>query len=257
VAQSTKVLPAAMREQGRDRCAWLGAIPGPPRDHVVQLLEWDRSVAGLEPDTIAALAPVRVVLQQRCDAAHAALADALRSPDAVAFLATWRRWLADPASAGEPGPRADTPLARYVTRRIARAQDRLLEHGRAVDDATPPALVHELRKDGKKLRYLLECFAGVLADGPRKAFVSRLKALQENLGAFQDADVHMAELRDISAELYRRETPSETMVAVLRMLERLHAARAAARAEFGERFRVYDTAETADAFEAMLGRSRH
>ena len=71
-----------------------------------------------------------------------------------------------------------------------------------------------MRKDAKKLRYLLECFGGLLAGGERKAFVKRLKALQDNLGEHQDAEVHADKLRTVADELpattagRRRSSPS-------------------------------------------------
>lgn len=66
----------------------------------------------------------------------------------------------------------------------------------------PAEELHELRKDAKKLRYLLECFGSLYSPRPRKEFVQRLKALQDNLGEHQDTEVHVGELRTISSELH-------------------------------------------------------
>ena len=88
-----------------------------------------------------------------------------------------------------------------MRRRIDKAQDRLLAQGRAITPDTPAEEVHELRKDAKKLRYLLECFGGLLPAAERKAFVKRLKELQDNLGEHQDAAVHVAQLHEAVDEL--------------------------------------------------------
>ena len=60
------------------------------------------------------------------------------------------------------GPHAGDPIGDVVADRIRKAQRRLLDHGRAITPATPAEHVHDLRKDAKKLRYLLECFGGLL-----------------------------------------------------------------------------------------------
>ena len=109
---------------------------------------------------------------------------------------------------------------------------------------TPADQVHDLRKDAKKLRYLLECFGSLLPDSPRKAFVRRLKALQDNLGEHQDAEVHVTELRAISRELHQDGASSDTMLAIGQLTERLDERRIVARAEFAERFAAYDTKAT-------------
>ena len=51
---------------------------------------------------------------------------------------------------------------RWFAKRIARAQANLVDHGRLIGPDTPAEQVHDLRKDAKKLRYLLECFGSLL-----------------------------------------------------------------------------------------------
>ena len=81
-----------------------------------------------------------------------------------------------------------------------------------------------MRKDAKKLRYLLECFAGLLPSDDRKAFVKRLKRLQDLLGAHQDADVQAINLRTAADELPPTTAPA-TYLAVGRLIEQLETAR--------------------------------
>ena len=61
--------------------------------------------------------------------------------------------------------------------------------GAAIDDASPPEALHDLRKKGKELRYLLEFFAGLYPAEVVKPMVKTLKALQDTLGRFQDREV--------------------------------------------------------------------
>jgi len=252
VTQGKRVLPPAVVEQARERFAELGSLTGPVRDFDVYLIQWRSYTEPLGAGAMAALEPVRAVVERRRDAAHAALAAAMRSSQAAELMTAWQAWLREPSTDGVPGAHADLALGNVVAKRIARVHDTLLESGRRIRPDTDAARIHDLRKDAKKLRYLLECFASLLPTAPRKAFVRRLKALQDNLGEHQDAEVHIETLRDIAGELHAIGASAETMLAIGQLSERLDQRRLAARAEFARRFAKYDTKSTRRALRAAL-----
>jgi CHAD domain-containing protein len=244
------VLPEPAREHYRAEFAWLAAATGRARDLDVYVIEWDSYVEPLPPDARAALLPMLEVLRGRRIAAHAELARALRSRRYGTLVHDWRQWLRD---AGEhDGRDAGKPLARVVERRILAAQRQVLDRGRAITPDSPGTDLHELRKDAKLLRYLIECFGGVYAPRSRKAFVRELKALQDHLGTFQDAEVHLAELRALSEELGAAGGAASTLLAMGQLAEHLERRRADARDQFGARFRRYDSKVTKRALRALL-----
>jgi len=252
LAQGKRVLPADVRDHYREEFSWLGSATGPARDLDVYAIEWESYVAPLGAQASAALEPVLEHIQARRKAEHAALATALRSERYRTLLAGWRTWLDDPAvNAG--GGDSEGAIGQVAADRIGRAQDQLVGRGRAIEEATPAEELHELRKDAKKLRYLLECFGGLYAPAPRKAFVQRLKALQDNLGEHQDAEVHAGQLRAISAELYGTDgVGPHTMVAMGQLTESLERRRQSSRDEFAQRFAAYDTKQTRRALQEVL-----
>ncbi|HWM21894.1 MAG TPA: CHAD domain-containing protein [Ilumatobacteraceae bacterium] len=252
VTQGKRVLPPAVVEQAGERFAALGSLTGPVRDLDVYLIEWQSYTEPLGADAMAALEPVRAVLARRRDEAHAALVAAMRSDAAAELMAAWRAWLNDPAGDEVPNVHADRALGKVVAKRIARVHATLVEDGRRIGPDTAAAEIHDLRKDAKKLRYLLECFASLLPKAPRKAFVRPLKALQDNLGEHQDAEVHIATLRAIAGELHDLGASSDTMLAIGQLSERLDQRRLAARAEFDRRFANYDTKSTRRAMRTAL-----
>ena len=65
----------------------------------------------------------------------------------------------------------------------------MVKMGTAIDDDSPAEDLHELRKVGKELRYLLEFFASLYPAEVVKPFVKTLKGLQDQLGRFQDREV--------------------------------------------------------------------
>ncbi|MCU1504039.1 MAG: hypothetical protein JWM12_3393 [Ilumatobacteraceae bacterium] len=251
VAQGKRVLPHGVAGTARERFGWLGGLTAPARDLDVYLIEWNGYTASLGRDALAALEPVHALLQRRCDAAYVSLVAALRSPEAPELISWWENWLSIPVV--EPGGlHAGRELGTVVGQRIARAQATLIARGRAIGPEAPAEAVHTLRKDAKKLRYALECFAGVLPTAPRKDFVQRLRALQDNLGEYQDVEVHGGQLREISSELHAGGTSADTMLAIGQLTERLERRGLAARAEFTERFASYDTDKTRRLLDSML-----
>ena len=71
----------------------------------------------------------------------------------------------------------------------------------AIDDDSPAEALHELRKRGKELRYLLELFGSPFPEDVVKPMVATLKDLQEVLGRFQDRAVQIELLREMRDEL--------------------------------------------------------
>ncbi|MDH4113393.1 MAG: CHAD domain-containing protein [Actinomycetota bacterium] len=252
LAAAKSVLPAAVLEPARDGFAWLADLTGTPRDLDVYLLEWSRYTDPLGSDVAPSLEPVRDLIERRRADGHLELEAALRSEHAAELMTEWRTWLAQPLSSDDVSPKAGRPLGRLIAKRIARAHAVLIERGQLIGPDTPAEKVHELRKDAKKLRYLLECFGSLLRKSARKQYVTRLKALQDNLGEHQDAEVHVNMLRGIARELHDAGASPDTMVAIGQLTERLDQQRLAARAEFAERFADYDTPATRRALDAVL-----
>ena len=259
LSQARRVLPDAVRDRYREEFGWLGLATGPARDLDVYVIEWPEYVAPLHADSIAALEPLHRHIDTLRAAEHATLADTLRSARYREVMDGWRALLAAPLAADAPpgGRDAARPIGRVAASRIGDAQRRLVTQGRAIGPASPAEDLHALRKDGKRLRYLVECFGGVLDPGPRKAFVQRLKALQDNLGEFQDTEVHAAQLRAFSKDLF--DAPGavpETLVAMGQLAERFELRRQAARDEFARRFASYDSEETERTLDALLASAR-
>ncbi len=254
LATAKHVLPAETLDHTRGEFAWLAGLTSTPRDLDVYLLEWSKYTDPLGTDAASRLEPVRTLIERRRASGHIELERGLRSARATTLMNSWQVWLAEPPSRDEVEPRAQRPLGHLVAKRIARAHDLLLERGRLIESDTPAERLHDLRKDAKRLRYLLECFASLLPKRPRKRYVKRLKALQDNLGEHQDAEVHVHLLRAVAAELHDGGASADTMIAIGQLTERLDQHRLAARLEFAERFGHYDTAATQRALDAMLDR---
>lgn len=244
LGETERVLPAAFGAEARQRFRDLARATSDARDLDVYGLEWPTYTAALDEATVADLAPVLPLLAEHRAAAYDRLRRMLDDPATAEWRATWARWLAEPVTDHDQGSAQHRPTGPFVAHRLERAVERLLADGRAIDDDTPAEKLHDLRKDAKRVRYLVECLGGVVDEELRRPFVTPLKKLQTVLGEHQDAEVHIAHLRELSDDLHRRRTSPATLVAVGRLAEQLDGRRARARAEFAHRWQRFDAKRT-------------
>jgi CHAD domain-containing protein len=258
--EGRKVLPPDAREQFRAGFKWLGDITTPQRDADVHLLDFPDLVAAVPPERAGALEPLRQLLLERQRECHAQLVIDLRSMrraqlgrDWAEFLAGSGAWPSD--DGGEPGadaPDALRPAVAVAAERIGKAHRRLVRDGRSIDDTSPAVALHDLRKDAKRLRYLLECFGSLFPAGDVSTAVKPLKALQDTLGTFQDTEVQAHALEDMADELVARGAPAATLLALGTVIEGVHARGAAARRQFAERFGAFDSHPVSKAYERLI-----
>jgi CHAD domain-containing protein len=116
--------------------------------------------------------------------------------------------------------------------------------------------LHDLRKRAKELRYLLECFQTLYPETERGAFIRELKALQDNLGEFQDCQVQAATLRDMADDLIAKGAPAATLMAMGGLAAEQEAREAEARAEFSRRFQRFASQENRKRMAALTHRER-
>ena len=112
-----------------------------------------------------------------------------------------------PTTVASPAPTPPTrcaPAIVVAATRIHKAHKRLVRDGRTIDDYSPAVALHDLRKDAKRLRYLLECFGSLFPAVDVATAVKPLKALQDTLGTFQDTEVQAHALADMAEQLVDR-----------------------------------------------------
>ncbi|HVE10605.1 MAG TPA: CHAD domain-containing protein [Paraburkholderia sp.] len=78
-----------------------------------------------------------------------------------------------------------TPLKKFASRRLKTATGQLNKRMRRAKGASDYACYHEVRKAGKKVRYLLEFFEPYVKAKQRKG-LKKLKKLQKRFGALND-----------------------------------------------------------------------
>jgi CHAD domain-containing protein len=161
LSQVKQVLPESVVADFKQRFAWLGQVTGPVRDLDVFLLELPRYRASLP----GSMATDLDALEEHLHIAHgkeqASLKRELESARMYKLLDDWHVVLNAETLPGEPALFADQPIEQVASKRIWRMYRRVLKVGRAIEVDGPAEDMHELRKDCKKLRYLIEFFQGI------------------------------------------------------------------------------------------------
>jgi CHAD domain-containing protein len=254
------VVPPETLQEMRDGFKWLGDVTTPQRDADVALLDLPELAATLPPERRDALEPLRELLVEHQADCHAQLVTDLRSlrraelgRDWADFLQGDGPWPAD--DGGPPGsdtPDALRPAVLVAAHRIAKARRRLVRDGSAVDEHSPPEALHELRKDAKRLRYLLETFGSLFPSDDVTTAVKPLKALQETLGRYQDAHVQAHSLAEMGDRLADRGAPAAALLALGGVIEHVAERGERARDEFAGRFAAFASDEVADAYQRLV-----
>jgi CHAD domain-containing protein len=225
--QFKRVYPERLRHF-RDEFKRLQQVTGELRDLDVYLLDFEGLRATLPEPIQADLDPLKALVERRRAAALTATRRALRSRRTQDALDEWAAFVADAPASGE------TVLA-LASERIGKVYRRMVKLGSAIDDSSPAEDLHELRKVGKELRYLLEFFSSLYPPDVVKPFVKTLKGLQDQLGRFQDREVQANALRAWAPEV--QDPPALMAMGVL--VERFRQEEAAAREQFAERFAAF------------------
>jgi CHAD domain-containing protein len=158
-------------------------------------------------------------------------------------LADWRALLAAMTAGEAGGPDAEVPLLTIASARIRTVHRQMVKAGSAIHDDTPAEALHDLRKKGKELRYLLEFFAPLYPAAVIKPLVSSLKALQDTLGRFQDREVQAELVASLAPDVHRMDDATSALMAMGLLVEGLHEQQRAARDEFATRFAAFAAPE--------------
>jgi CHAD domain-containing protein len=234
---------------------WLGEITTPTRDADVHLEDFAEMAAGLLGEHEADLEPLRELLLEHQVTCRAQLLVDLRSERRTRFATEWATFLADD-QAWSKSPDdllsdATKPAFTVIADRTRTAWRHVQHDGRLITDESSPTDVHDLRKEAKRLRYLLESFAPQFHPKSLKLVRKSLRSMQDVLGEFQDSQVQAATLAAMAEELVARGTAASTILAIGGTIEHLAVRSVIAREKFAARFEDFDSRSTRRAFKRL------
>ncbi len=233
--------------------AWLGQITGPTRDMDVYLLKFDDYRNSLPERVRPDLDPFWDFLQVHHKQAHATQVKKLNSPHFRKLIKGWHEWLETPVDNVSFQPNAVRPIAELADLRIFKVYKRVLKDGKAIASDSPAEALHDLRKDCKKLRYLMEFFQSLYPKPEIQRLIKQLKVLLDNLGDFQDLQVQAEKIESFGDQMLQEGAPARTLMAMGILVGDLLKRQEQAREEFAELFGRFKNQENAQAFKKLFG----
>ena len=230
------VLPPALVAWAGPQLKWLGDLTTPSRDLDVHLQEIPSLTARLTSARPEDLEPLARYLTGLRKGERRTLVRGLRSVRSERLRAQWRASLQDLARWDEQ-PDAGPTAAEFGLERLARAHRRVLRRGSRITPSSPAESLHNLRKRGKELRYLLEVFTPLLDPAEARSALKELKTLQDVLGTFQDSETQREAIYALATDMIARgNTPARTILAMGEMAAQLAQDQDSSRANFATAF---------------------
>jgi len=253
LTQIKAVFPKRIVDRYKTEFSWLGQVTTPSRDLDVYLLNFDEYRDSLPAAMQADIEPLREFLIRHQTTEHRALKKALDSARYRRLIRNWRNFLDQPVNERTTLKNAGRPILEVSRERIWRIYRRALREGNAINAQSPADTLHELRKTCKKLRYLMEFFQSLYPAARIRKLIRALKALQDNLGNFQDYEVQAATLKKFSHQMVEESRVSaDTLLAMGMLIDGLERRQHQAREEFAGRFADFSLQKNQDRFRKLF-----
>jgi CHAD domain-containing protein len=234
--------------------AWLGKATSLSRDMDVYLLQFPEFQASLPTDIRADLEPFHDFLLRHQAQAQRELVKKLNSPHFRKLVKSWRDWLNRPLPEKPKAPNAGLAIAQLADQRIRKLYSKVLQRGEAIRLDSPPERLHDLRKECKKLRYLMEFFQSLYPKPEIRRLIKEVKMLLDNLGRFQDLHVQAESLEAFGRQMMKEGAPANALMAMGILVGKLLEQQAEARREFNDLFVGFNSAANRRAFHKLFGR---
>jgi CHAD domain-containing protein len=240
-------------EPFKEGFGWIGKVTGPMRDMDVYLLQFPEYKASLPSAVRDDLDPFHDFLVKHQQEAQQALVKRLNSPHFRKLLKSWRTWLNQPVPKKPKAPNGLRPITGLSDQRIRKVYAKVMKEGGAINPDSPPECLHDLRKDCKKLRYLMEFFQSLYPKPEIRWLIKEMKVLLDNLGEFQDLQVQAESLEDLGKQMMEEGAPASALMAMGILVGQLLERQVKARDEFADLFSAFNSEANRQAFGRLFG----
>jgi CHAD domain-containing protein len=193
LGQIKNVFPADVVMHFRNEFRWLAQATNPTRDLDVLLLSLRSTPDGFPLDDFPALL---ALLDQKQRHEHRLLEGLLESDRYRELFANWRDFLENAPPGVSESAEASRLLVEVTSQRIWRLYRRLVDQAMAIHDKTPANVIHQVRTQAKKLRYMIDATRSLHDRRHLDRITDSLKSMQSVLGEFNDAIVQERHLLD-------------------------------------------------------------
>ncbi len=258
------VLPEVVNKKYKKFFATLGKLTTPVRDLDVFLLKLETYQQGLEKSAQQQLQSLcEYLLLSRAEAQKKYI-EVLKSSQYREDITQWRDYLetssartsaARESRARESGASENSP-AENAGKIVYKLADEIIwdnfqqaiEQGNAIADNSNAEALHELRKTFKKLRYSIEFFRSIYPAGKIRELIRALSSFQDNLGDFNDLDVHIGIIKGFIKQSDSEDATNacEQIIAILEQQQHK------TRSKFAEYYAAFSSSDNHNHFKEMF-----
>ncbi len=213
LSQVTGVFPDDTTRRFKRDLAYVGRLTNQLRDLDVYLLAESAFQVRFPAEMHDDLDPLFAYLRTQRNLALKEVVAGFESDTYTRILNEWQTFLNEPVPPKPTAAGADQPIINLARKRIYKRYKRVIKDGTYILDHTQDQLLHDLRIEVKKLRYLMEFFASLFPEKTTTKLIKQLKRLHNNLGDFNDLFVQQQYLAHIAEELPIRDHQSRKAIA--------------------------------------------
>ncbi len=167
----------------------------------------------------------------------------------INLLTDWDQFLSSAPIDSAYARNGKIPIIDLSKKFIKKRHIRVMEMGNSINDNTPDEVLHRLRIQCKKLRYLVEFFRSLFPEDKMTILILNLKTLQDNLGIFNDLSVQQESLKQfITTESFQ----TETILTIGYLVGKLNDEQQIVREDFKKSFTIFSNSETQKIFKQLF-----
>ncbi|MGD2185918.1 MAG: CHAD domain-containing protein [Desulfobacterales bacterium] len=253
LAQIKNVFPTRTTDRFKKNFAYVGKLSNVLRDLDVYLLNQNVYKAMLPAVLRDDIDPLFEHLHDKRANAFQQVMRGLKSKKYAKIMEDWETFLNKPPPDSVTAPNAELPVIDTARQRINKKYRGVVKKGHKILIDPEDKMLHVLRIECKKLRYLMEFFASLFPPKTMKTLIKQLKNLQDNLGDYNDLCVQQEYLMNVTAELPgSRQQQKKTLVAVGSLIEALNREKKSVKAAFARTFTDFAAPENQELFRELF-----
>jgi CHAD domain-containing protein len=177
----------------------------------------------------------------------------LKSKRYERIVMEWESFLNMGADESDRAGNGVVPVLATATRRIYARYQSVVKSGKQITDDSEDQMLHSLRIECKKLRYLMEFFASLFPQRKIDFLIKQLKKMQDNLGRFQDLSVQEDYLGSVMDHLpLTSQRVRKTSLAIGCLIGVLHREKQEEFKAFSRFFRQFSSTKNRELFRELF-----
>jgi CHAD domain-containing protein len=257
LGQIKTILEGEIVENTKKLFSYLGRSTNKLRDIDVYLLEESKYRSLLPHDMHNHIYPFFEHLKNQRKHEHQLIKKTLKSAKYKRSLDDWELYLNTTAGIKDLTEFEKKPIIDIARIVIRKRNAKVLKFGKETLKTLSDELLHQLRIECKKLRYLLEFFNSLFPQNKIQFLIRKLKLLQDNLGRINDMVIQQQTLIEFAGQLSSKGTDAkDTVLAIGILIGKLHEKQKSEKKKFSEIFKIYAGQEVQIIFHDLFWDSK-